>query len=255
MEIFPIFIPSKGRAGASKTIEQLLAHGQEIRVVVEPQDEESYKAAYPGSILTILPENNKGISFVRNWILEHCRNVGIEWYWMLDDDISNFYHREGTKMLKDDYTVLIKAQEIFTKIPKIAQASLEYQQIAWSASKDYTLNSYQDVCVCINSKRTGNIIYREYVNLKEDRDFTMQIIKSGFDTCRVSLYAFAAPKNGSNKGGLKEVYDTEGREKICSERMIELWGDSICRLNIKEDGRPDTKIMWKEIRKTQTSLF
>ncbi len=251
----PIFIPSKNRVENSKTIEHMEALGKQCTVVVESEDYEAYSAKYPNQNFLVLPLSNMGISFVRNFILQAARLSGYEWFWMIDDDIQNFFVREGTKMVKQDFNVLDKAEEIFMALPDVAQASLEYQQLAWSATSEYRLNTYNDVCVCINTKLTSGLNYREYVSLKEDRDFTMQIIKSGKQVCRVTRYAFGAPKNGSNKGGLKEEYDTQGRELLCSQRMIELWGNDVCRLHVKDDGRPDVKINWKAINSTQISLF
>jgi hypothetical protein len=82
------------------------------------------------------------------------------------------------------------------------------------------------------------------VNLKLDRDFTLQVLSLGYDTLRTFKYAFSCPKNGSNAGGLQGVYQTDGEELRNSQRMCELWGAQVCKLNIKSDGRPDVKINW-----------
>ena len=251
----PILIPSKGRANKCKTA-LLLGNLPNLFIVVEQQEHELYlkneDLKYYNFI--ILPENDKGISYVRNYCLQWAYKMGWDWFWMIDDDINNFYKRENGKLIKDNNS-LFQAEQIIDD--KTAQISLEYQQFAWCANKDYILNSYNDVCVCINTKvcKEKNIKYRPYVNLKEDRDFTMQIIKSGYNVKRYTLSAFGAPKNGSNEGGLKDMYDNRSNELTASKRMIELWGEDICRLNIKKDGRPDCKIIWKNINKKQLNLF
>ena len=249
----PIFIPTKGRFNNCKTAE-LLGSISNMWLVVEPQELEKYKANYSDFNYIELPENDKGITYVRNFILNFSNKMGYDWFWMLDDDISGIFRREGTKLIRDN-NALYSTEDLIDN--NTGQISLEYRQFAWSASRDFILNNYNDVCVCINAKKAieNNISYREYVSLKEDRDFTMQVIKSGLDVKRSTLSAFSAPKNGSNEGGLKNVYDTSGRELEASKRMVELWGENICKLQVKSDGRQDVKIMWKEINSTQISMF
>lgn len=252
-ETKPIFIPTKSRFVNCKTAE-LLGNLTNLYLVIEPQEEKKYRKNYYHYNFIVLPENNKGISYVRNYCLNYAYKMGWEWFWMLDDDISGIFRREGTKLIRDN-NALYNAEDLIDN--NTAQISLEYRQFAWCAVKDYILNSYNDVCVCINSKISieNNIKYREEVNLKEDRDFTMQIIKKGYNVKRTTLSAFSAPKNGSNIGGLKNIYDTNGIELNSSKKMVELWGDDICRLHIKNDGRPDVKILWKNINNKQTKLF
>ena len=83
----------------------------------------------------------------------------------------------------------------------------------------------------------------------------MQVIKLGQKTARTTLFAFSAPANGSNAGGLKEIFYDLGKELICVNRMVELWGDNICVPIVKENGRNDIKIIWDKINSTQISLF
>ena len=47
---------------------------------------------------------------------------------------------------------------------------------------------------------------RYTIGTKEDRDFCIQAISNGLKTGRLTTYAFSAPQNGSNKGGLTKKY-------------------------------------------------
>jgi hypothetical protein len=142
--------------------------------------------------------------------------------------------------------VIERAAERTAAMPDVAQVALEYQQFAWSATKD-ARNSYCDVAVAIHAKRTGRLRYRE-ITPKEDRDFTLQVLASGWGTARFSRLAFSCPKNGSNDGGLAPLYATGGYEEAASRRMVELWGDEVCTFHRKPDGRPDVKINWRFFR-------
>lgn len=249
-----IFVPSKGRANTSSLIK--LAQEQNIRltVVVEPQEADSYLSSFPEMNYILLPLKQQGITYVRNYIKEFTERNSIGYYWQLDDDISNLYTREGTKLTRTGFDCLISAGNTFIK-NKISLGALEYRQFAWSASKDLTLNSFCDTCVFVDNRLTNGMRYRPYLEGKEDRDFAMQIIKSGGKTARITTLAFSSPPNGSNVGGLKEIFYDQGKELQCVDRMIEIWGDRICNRITKENGRVDVKINWNEINSRQSSLF
>lgn len=249
-----VFVPSKGRSSSSKLLNLAYQQNEKIIVVVEPQEQAAYKSAFPKFEILVLPENNKGITYVRNFIKNYTESQGVPVYWQLDDDISSLYYREGTKMIKTGLNVLGEAQQQFAA-NGISLGALEYQQFAWSATKEMVSNSFCDTCVYVENTSTHGMRYREYVEGKEDRDFAMQVIKAGLKTGRTTLYAFASPPNGSNAGGLKEIFYDAGREQECVKRMVELWGERICVPIVKKTGRNDVKIMWNEINNSQTHLF
>lgn len=245
---FPILIPSKGRP-KGKLIQELDAFGCDWKVFVEEQDADDYIAELASfEHVEVLPKSNQGISYVRNFIKDYATEREIEWYWMMDDDIEHFYRIENKRAVRADLSVITQAEDYFKDRNDVAQASLDYQQIAWSSDKPFKLNGYNDVCVCINTKRTKGIKYRPEAGYngftKEDRDFTLQLLANGWNTLRVEKYAFSCPKNGTNKGGLWDLYQDRTNEEMCSKQMVKLWGPEICKFHVKPDGRPDVKINW-----------
>jgi len=254
METLNIFIPTKNRIDNSTLLKFAEGTTQKITAVVEPQDYENYKIKYPNFNYLVLPINNGGITYVRNYIKEYTENNSIHNYWQLDDDLTGLFYREGTKLIRTDFDALKQAQQQF-KNNEIALGSLEYRQFAWSANKEMVLNSFCDSCVFVDNTKLFGLRYREYVEGKEDRDFAMQVIKLGQTTGRTTLFAFSAPANGSNAGGLKEIFYDLGKEKVCVQRMIELWGENICIPIIKDNGRNDIKIHWNNINTNQITLF
>ncbi|AFM54747.1 hypothetical protein P12024L_27 [Nonlabens phage P12024L] len=249
-----IFIPTKNRVENSTLLKFAEQQKQEVFIVVEPQEYKSYKNTFPNFKYIILPENNGGITYVRNYIKEYSEKNEMDNYWQLDDDITGFFYREGTKLIKDDFSVLSKAAEQF-KSNSISLGGLEYRQFAWSASKDFVLDSFCDSCVFVDNTKTKGLRYRKYLEGKEDRDFAMQVISLGGKTARTTLYAFSAPANGSNAGGLKEIFYDIGKEEIAVSRMVEVWGKNICVPIVKPSGRNDIKIMWKKINSNQLEIF
>jgi len=247
---YNIFVPTKNRFKNCSTI--INAKNYKLNIIVELQDFETYKNLYPTHNYIVLPKSNQGITYVRNFIKEYTEKNGLDFYWQLDDDITSLYSREETKLNKEDYSILLKAQQQFNN-ENISLGALEYRQFAWSASKPLILNSFCDSCVYVDNKKTFGLRYNNYVEGKEDRDFAIQVIKKGYKTGRTTLYAFSAPPNGSNNGGLKEIFYDQGKEQICADRMVEVWGSHICQKIIKDNGRIDVKINWKNIN--TLSLF
>lgn len=239
---WPIFIPSKGRPNA-----KLFQMIPEAVLVIEPQDRKPY-AEVENKKLVML-ENNQGIAYVRQFILDHCREFGIEWYWMLDDDISAFYGTHQKKLQPISAQEALKnAQAFILSQQNIGQAALEYAQFAWSQEKSVKLYGYCDVAVAINTGLTKFVNYRPEMNLKEDRDFTLQILASGARTMRCSMLSFRTPKNGANKGGLQGIYAQQGREEATVDRMCAAWPGIVTK-QLKPDGRIDCKIDWKFFKK------
>ena len=237
----PIFVPSKNRAFESPLLRELQASQAEYWYVIEPQDKAKYQPLTDN--LLILPENDRGLCYVRNWIDNYCKQNDIDWYWMLDDDVKRFYKSVNGKNHPETLTnALSGAEKILSKhMEVIGQASLEYQQFAWSARKKVAWQSYCDVVVL--NKSTLPISFRSEFELKVDRDYTLQVQSLGYQTARVTKYSFAAPKIGSNSGGLNEVYADDSRIRKEVNKMCELW-PGICFPKVKNSGMMDVKINW-----------
>lgn len=239
----PIFIPSKGRAGFAKAVTKLLDENLPFFLVVEPKEEAAYRSAYPlAKGILVLEQNNGGIAYVRNFILNYVRSKKFSWYWQLDDDINMMGFVKEKKVLKAPFGFILgQAGDLLSYVPDLAIGALEYQQFAWSATKPYAMNSYCDTCVLVNVERTKTFQYRP--DVKEDRDFVLQALSLGYASARTSRFCFGSPKNGSNEGGLHDEYKA-GLERTWSENMVGLW-PGICSLQTKKDGRPDVKVNWK----------
>jgi len=256
-----IFIATKGRYDNCKTVELFKEYSnynnlKNIFLVVEPQEFILYKKNYPEQQYLILSEDDKGLAYARNFIKKYSESQRMPNYWVLDDDISYFYKREGTKLNRIKFDeALINSQEYFV-CNEVACGSLEYRQYAWGSKKRGIYNSFCDCVVFIDNNLTSGIYYNEKLKLKIDRDYCIKVIRSGNKTCRDTINAFSVPPNGSNKGGLKEIaYDKKNVELKACEMMVEIWGDDICRHIVKPDGRNDLKINWKNINSKQIKLF
>ena len=254
-ERWPLYVCSKGRAGASKLLEGLNAAGwKRVTVVVEPQDAKAYSEAYPALALLVLEKNDQGLYYARVAQYAATQHKKLGWYWLLDDDITAFVRVDGKRCVHCSLVEALMGAQACA-VEGVGQIALEYGQFAWSCGGRVRFNSYADVCVAMNSEllTARGVGYREPfigLGLKGDRDFTMQVIQSGLNVARCTRYGFNCPKNGSNKGGLQATYgygDKSNREAQASAVLAAIW-PWCAEVKVKPDGRVDAKIHWNKVR-------
>ncbi len=88
-----IAIPSKNRiATLLKYTYSWVKYTQagELKIFVEPQDYDEYVQYIPADNLIVIPENNKGLGYVKEQILFYAKQTGSEYIFKLDDDIRCF---------------------------------------------------------------------------------------------------------------------------------------------------------------------
>lgn len=208
-------IPTKGRP-QTKTYKLLESYGIQSFHFIEPQEINKYNVPNKISIL----ENNKGISYVRNFILDYAKRNNYEWIIMCDDDIINFYIYENKKNIK---LSLDKFNNIIEKIKKLPFeiSGFNYKQYIWVAKENYSINTKTvEQCIFMNVKKI-HWKYRSEFNLKEDRDFILQTIKNGNGVLRFNKIGVSSPEIGSNDGGLKNEYKLKKDEHSAKKMIIE----------------------------------
>jgi hypothetical protein len=242
MQEVRIYIPTKGRADSQSTAKLLNEAGLSYVFVIEPQ--EAY--LFENKNTLVLPDNDKGIQYVRNYILNHARQTGIEWLIMIDDDIRGFGVVKNHRCINKGATVINEFISMIKELPaNIVLATINYRQFAWRSNKAYTIDSLVEVFTAINVKRLpNNISYNSNV-LPEDRDFLLQVLISGNHSVCFNDYWFSCPKTGSNKGGLYDTYKNGTMIKGI-ENLKTKWEDMI-NLQLRKDNTVNVKINRKKI--------
>ena len=238
----PILIPSKGRAGKTKTDKLMRAAGLSYCFVVEPQEREAYAAT--GSFIMVLPENNQGITYSRDWMLRQMRKEKREHFWMLDDDIECFGEAVDGKTIQTDAGVLLKA---FTQLQAYGPASiysLELRQFAWS-SKEVQRDKIAMQCVMFDMQHCEDLNYDLRLKIREDYDLTFSAIFKGKGTLKSGKYSYGIADMKSQSGGMSQWYNSE-TEMHETWKLCRKWPGLVEPLN--KDGRIDVKINWNKIK-------
>jgi len=79
------FIPTKNRVN-TKTYKLFNEVGIEVKHFIEPQEIDLYTVPNKVSIL----ENDKGIGYVRQFMLDYAKSNNFEWVLFCDDDVNSF---------------------------------------------------------------------------------------------------------------------------------------------------------------------
>lgn len=243
-----IAVCSKNRASTMKTYKLLEQDKLSYCLFVEPQEAEEYFQTVDQSLCQVvtIPENDKGLAYVRNKMVEYARAKNYEWVLVLDDDINQFGRYFASKNVKETAKyVLEKAFKKLQRFPEVTVASLEYRQYAWT-SKEYNFDTFCDVCTFINVQK-NKCVFDENLKIKVDRDFNIQTMQAGHRTMRFGDLYFSCPTIGTNEGGLNPVYSNDELYNSTLDYMVKKWGRNICKIIVKKNNFKDLKINWKNI--------
>lgn len=169
---------------------------------LEPQDFNKYDVPNKISI----QQNDKGLSFANNYILEYCKNNKIKNCLLSDDDIKDFGIVKNKKCIKKNDTIWEQILQISNKLP-FTVIGISQRQYAWSESKKYS----------INKKPVGGIVllkidkinWKYDVGMKQDRDFCMQAIINSSGVLKLNHFYFNTGPIGEKKGGSFEFYQNK----------------------------------------------
>lgn len=234
-------IPSKSRAGKTKTDKLLRELSMHYCYVVEPQDQQAYAAL--GHNIMVLPENNQGITYARDFILRQMRRLDYPWFWMLDDDIISFAESEFGKTKKADARVLDKAFKQFIFYPEKSLYSLEMQQFAWMQN-DIIINKMAMQCVLFNMRVCQDINYDLELKIREDYDLSLKAIFHAKGTLKTCKYCYSIAPMKSQEGGMEKYYNTETEDRE-AHKLMGKW-PGLFQKQYKRN-RVDVSVNWKKV--------
>jgi len=183
---YPIYIPSKGRSDCCRTAHLLNRNECEFKLVVEPQDIDSYTKKFGASYVLALPEDNPGhVSYSRNWIKQHAHEAGAVRHWQLDDDINRFmFYTNNRRSCQPADTILQSMEQFADQYKNVAVCGPMYSTWAAMARKPFSVNRLCASAFLISDD--DQFVWRRVI---EDVDYCLQVLAAGF--CTVLFHAFA----------------------------------------------------------------
>ncbi len=212
---YPVFVPSKGRSHLRKmTVYRLLRDEVPFRLVVEPAEEATYRAAFPTANLLVTPRNEMRLLGVRNWIRDVSIEEGAVRHWQLDDNIIEFRRLYRGKRIPVHAGAALRVCEEFTdRYTNIGVSGLNYQMFirpdtTWTP---FYLNCHVYSCSLISNEMP----YRWRLVYNDDTDLCLQVLAGGL--CTVALNVFMANKEKTmvvGGGNTADLYQGDGRLRM-----------------------------------------
>jgi hypothetical protein len=206
---YPIYIPSKNRSHIDMTTACLRKDGVPFRLVVEPQEEEVYGAKFGRENILVLPENNRGLIYSRNWMFEHAKSEGHARHWQVDDNITGIWRwYKGFRLYCEAGVAFAVTEDFSDRYENVAIAGLNYVMFAIEARKPIAINCHVYSCTLIDN----SIPFRFRPPANEDVDMCLQVLSAGY--CTIQMNAFLAQKLGTmivSGGQTDAAYKGDGR--------------------------------------------
>jgi len=209
---YPVYIVSKGRWQRRLTSKALEAMAMPYKIVVEPQEYDSYAAVIcPTKILT-LPFSNLGMGSTpaRNWIWDHSISIGAKKHWIIDDNIQNFHRLNRNEKFEVKSGTIFKAAEDFVnRYENVPIAGFNYYSFCKKTDKVPPFICNTRIYSCLLIENSSGYRWRGRYN--EDTDLSLRVLKDGL--CTIQFNAFLCGKVTTQRmsgGNTKEFYDDEG---------------------------------------------
>jgi TET-Associated Glycosyltransferase len=242
---YPVFVPSKGRAVKTRmTARILLDDGVPFRLVVEPQEEASYRERFPDADLLVTPHRDEGLTVTRNFIRDVAEAEGAERHWQIDDNVTDFRRRYRGERIPTNAGIALRVCEDFTdRYTNIGVSGLNYQGFVTNGPMPpFWLNCH----VYSISLVSLRMPYRWRLRWNDDTDLCLQVLTGGL--CTVALNVFMAQKVPTmtiRGGNTAEYVEDDGRARFA--RMLERQWPRVVTTG-RRWGHPQHVVNWRRFR-------
>lgn len=218
---FEIAIPSKGRAGLI-TSQNIFKSG----VLYVPESELMQYSIYKNKIVQI-PNEVKGITQTRNWILKHNENKNV---FFLDDDLQygGYIERKETKYkvirVEDESVYIGEIEKLFEVSYQVGSKIFGFFTVGNNLTNySYSPFLFNGVCLgsCMGIINDGSYFFDESFEVKEDYELTLRHLKEKGLTVRSNIL-FMQHEHTQTKGGCRDSNRIE-KEKKAIKKLISMY--------------------------------
>jgi hypothetical protein len=260
---FPIYIPSKARADSFTTMRYLDSMGVPYSVIVEKAEYRAYAAVIDQQKLLVLDRSyqdrydalvdledgeSKGSGPARNFAWDHAQSIGVEYHWIMDDNIRGFYRlNRNRKGRVTDGTIFRCMEDFIMRYTNVAMAGPHYDFFVPQTDPrpPFKLNTRIYSCNLIRT----DLPFRWRGRYNEDTDLSLRILKAGW--CTILFNAFLQKKVTTQTmlgGNMDAFYAAEGTRRK-SQLLVNLHPD-VARLAWKY-GRCHHQVDYRPFQRNQ----
>jgi len=230
-----IAIPSKGRAGKVRSIKVL----RSATLFVPDYEAEAYKRIYGDDHVVAVPNDVKGITATRNWILDNAHDDRVV---MLDDDVK----AQGWFKLYDHFAKHydLSEPEWIREFTRLFEVCDQTGYRIWGVATDGALMSVYPfkpflfrtyvTASCMGIRNETGIRFDERFRVKEDYEICLRCIKEdgGLVGAR---YIHWVNSHWGDEGGCKDYRTVEIEEKAV-RLLMQLYPGYVSRIARKNSG-------------------
>ena len=241
--MYTMFIPSYNRAEKLTTLDLF---PNAIVVCCESQAE-AYREANPGAEIMACPDKVQGnIARVRNWIIN---NSPTDYIVLVDDDIKYIGGFENATRFK------LNREQLDTLLHSGFEMMEDLGTVLWGINLNTDRQNYDEykpislksvvLGVFMGIKRVPGIRFDERLPLKEDYDYSLQVLNKYRKILRLDKYHYEA-EHLTNIGGCTN-FRTYDKELQQLELLQNKWGKDIVKFDIAKSINPVVKVPIKGI--------
>ncbi len=230
---FPVFIPSKSRAGITYTTRALDRIGVPYRLIVEEPQIEDYLRFFPRERLIVLdPEYQRqydtfddlglsksvGPGAARNFAWDRSIEEGFEWHWVMDDNIQTFFRlHENTIIQVGDGAIFHAMESWALRYTNVGMVGPQYDMFAPARSKLKPLILNTRIYSCNLIRNDVGMRWRGRYN--EDTDLSLRMLKAGWATAQFNTFLQRKTTTQQLRGGNTEAFYA-GEGTLPKSRML-----------------------------------
>lgn len=217
---YPIFIISKGRSDYNHTARTLEYMRVPYKLVIEPQELVKYASQINSKNIITTPFSNLGQGSipVRNFVWDLAKQMKVERYWIMDDNIKYFYRlNRNLKVVVNDGTMIRCLEDFVDRYTNIKMAGLQYDYFAPRKQKmnPFVLNTRIYSCILLST----DIKHRWRGRYNEDTDLSIRILKDGWCTILFNALLCGKAPTLTTKGGNAAIYNQTDNRREFAESL------------------------------------
>lgn len=244
---YPIFVPSKGRWENRWTMKAFDKIGVSYRVVVEPQQYDSYAQYFPEEKLLKLPHQDQGLVVTRNWIWDYAQAQGYQKFWTFDDNVEAFWRWNKNSKVKIEVPSFLSSIEDWAeRYQNVPIVGMNYFMFIKARYPDSPIRF--NTRVYSNMLIETNIPYRNRGFYNDDTDLYLQVLSDGYCTALFNAFLIEKRITMSQGGGMTPHYVGDGRYKMALE-LQQRW-PSITKI-VKKWGRFQHHVDYRPFKKNK----
>lgn len=198
-----LYIPTRARVGRQVTVRSLPVFLHKHVVLVCPKDEvKQHKKDFPNIQVVAQPDSVTNIAEKRHWMFLHAKKTGVQKMVQLDDDLG-FYAR-GPKGLIKEYATDKVIEELFQwvedQLDEFAHVGVSSRMGNNRVEEAEKRTSRMMHCFAHHVPTVFSHVKFNRVLLREDFDYTLQLLRAGYDNI-VKYDVCVAPGSYGAKGG------------------------------------------------------